>query len=175
MLSFSFMAYCTINIGWIIPLLSFPKKSSKHRTFFVIGWDGGYKVIFLIEFPLEMAICLDLQSIRALTVANHGHPKIMGCRPEVDLGAMTKKLTIYSQESKERITSSNTPIGLTLDWSPNYRTIRVGVRLGKCNISMVTVVIIFTTTPWSINVFSMGTYLTWVVTTRLPGLIYFPL
>lgn len=88
-----------------------------------------------------------LHPIRALVDANQGHPMIMGCLPELELGVMTRKSTGYSQESKETITSSRTPAGLTLDQYASSRTVGFGLRFGNSNISKVIVIIIFKNGP----------------------------
>ena len=45
---------------------------------YVEGFVGGYKLIFLVESPCEIGISPDLQIMNALTVANHGLPRING-------------------------------------------------------------------------------------------------
>ena len=105
-------------------------------------------MIFLTKCLLEMVISLDLHPMTTLVVVNQGHPNIMECPPELDLGAMIKKSIGHSQEYRETITSSKIPTGLTSGLFANSRTLVVGLRFGNCNISIFIVVVIFITATW---------------------------
>jgi hypothetical protein len=59
-------------------------------------------------------------------VANHGHPRIRGWPPRLDLGCNTTKSAGYSHESTEITKSSITPSGLMVERSTNSRTVGVG-------------------------------------------------
>jgi hypothetical protein len=68
---------------------------------------------------------LDLQKINAFVVSSDNLYKIKGCHTEEVLGCKTINSTRYYHESKETITSSNTPLGVILDRFVNYRTMGV--------------------------------------------------
>lgn len=52
--------------------------SSTHTLLCSVGLEGGYKNKCLLLGPYEMVIPPSLQSILAITVANHGLPIIIG-------------------------------------------------------------------------------------------------
>jgi hypothetical protein len=58
-------------------------------------------------------------------MANHGHPRIRGWPPRLDLGCNTTKSVGYSHESTEITKSSITPFGLMVERSANSRTVGV--------------------------------------------------
>jgi hypothetical protein len=77
--------------------------------------------------------------------------------------------TGYPHESKETITSYNTPSGSILDWYDNSKIVGVVRRLSNNNCSMVCRVMILMETPNSIRVFGMITSLMCTKTIKLSG------
>ena len=74
-----------------------------------------------------------LHLTNASTVAIHGLPNTTGCPLDADLGYKTKKSMGYSHESRDTISSSNTPSGLILDRSASSSMVGVGRRLSMFN------------------------------------------
>jgi hypothetical protein len=64
--------------------------------------------------------------MKASVVASHGHPRIRGWPPRLDLGCNMKKYVGYSHESTEITKSSITPSGLMVERSANSRTVGLG-------------------------------------------------
>jgi len=106
-------------------------------------------------------------------MANHGLPKIRGFPPKFVFGCKMRKSARYSHESKETIISSSIPSGTTLDLSANSRTIEVDLMLFKCRYFIVSIVITFITPPKSISIFQTEKLFIKIVTTGIPGSIYF--
>ena len=75
----------------------------------------------------------DLHPIKAFVVVSHGLPNTTGFPPDVDLGCITNKSTGYSHESRDTISSSDTPSGLIRDQSANSCIVDVGRRLSMFN------------------------------------------
>lgn len=79
----------------------------------------------LVKLPLEINISPDLQLIKASTIANRGIPRINGCHPISFLGVKIINSTRYSQEYKDKNTSSNTPSSLITNLSDNCNSVGV--------------------------------------------------
>ena len=123
-----------------------------------------------------MVISPFLHSIKALAVANHGLPKILGCPLEGSFDSMTIKLmsTGYSHESTDTIMSSRTPTGFTVVWSTSSKMEGVGRKnCPNYKASKTVVVIILMAAPKSINVLSMEVLFMITVTMGAPGFVYF--
>ena len=121
-----------------------------------------------------MVISLSLHPIKALVVANHGLPKIIGCPLEVSFDSTAIKSTGYSHEATDTTMSSKTPVGFTVVQSASSRIEGVGQRIcPNCKTSKTVVVIMLIEDPKSINVFSMTTLFIIIVTTGDPGFVYF--
>jgi len=131
-----------------------------------VGLEDGYKVIFFIYRPFDMVISPDLHPMKASVVTNHGLPRMTGWPTMLVLGWITRKSTGYSQEFKVTSISLRIPAGLILDLSTSLSTMGVAKRVFNCNVSMVIIVMIFIAAPKLIKVFSMGTSLMEMVTTR---------
>ena len=107
-----------------------------------------------MDNPLEMFISLSLHPIKALAVASHGLPKIIGCPLEGSFDSNTMKSMGYSHEATDTIMSSKTPVGFTVVWSGSSRIVGVGQRnYPNCKVSKTAVVIILIADPRSISVF----------------------
>lgn len=99
-----------------------------------------------------MVIDMDLQLMKASTVANQGFPNIKGWPPSRVLGCKTTKSSGYSQESTEITMSSITPSGLMVDWSGNSRIVRVGqTYFPSCNNCFVSICMMLIAAPKSTN------------------------
>ena len=68
-----------------------------------------------------MVISPYLHPIKALAVANHGLPKIIGCPLQGSFDSMTINLMGYSHESTETIILSRTPAGFIMVWYSSSR------------------------------------------------------
>ena len=127
-----------------------------------------------MDNPFEMVISASLHPIKALTVANHGLPKIIGCPLEGSFDSKTIKAKGYSHESTDTIIASNTPTCFTVVWYASSRIEVVGHRnCPNCKTYKTTVVIILIEDPKSISVFSMAVLFTIIVTTGMRGFVYF--
>ena len=153
---------------------SSPKEQFNHHEFSNIGCDGGYKISLWVETPLEMVISPSLHPIKALAVANHGLPKMIGCPLEGSFDSMTMKSKGYSHEATSTIMSSRTPPDFTVVQSASSKMEGVGRRnCPNCKTSKTAVVIMLIEDPKSINVFSMVALFIITVTTKAPGFVYF--
>jgi len=109
---------------------------------------------FLWDWLLVMVMFLTLQLMYACVVTNQGIPKIIGYPFNLDLVWRTKKSVGYTQESIERIVSSNIPLGFTFDLSASWSTMGVSLKdTWRFNINMVSLVIKFIEAPKSVRVF----------------------
>jgi hypothetical protein len=132
-----------------------------------------YRIICLVLVPCVIVIFLDLQPMKASTVANHSLPRIKGCPPRLVLGCMTLKYIRYSHDSSETFTSSKIPSSLSLDRPVSSNIVGVGRIFGSLNWFNCYNFITFMVSPKSIRVFVMGVPLINIVTTRFPGSTYF--
>ena len=129
---------------------------------------------FCVDNSLEMVISPSLHCIKVLVVASHGIPRIIGCPLEGSFDSTTIKSMGYSHEATNTIISSNTPTGFTVVRSASSRIEGVDRRnCPNCKTSKTVVVIILIEDPKSISVLSMETLFTIIVTTGLPGFVYF--
>ena len=81
-----------------------------------------------MDNPLEMVISPSLHPMKALTVANHGIPSIIGCPLEGSFDSTTMKSTGYSHEATDTTISSKTLAGFTIVRSASSRMEGVGRR-----------------------------------------------
>ena len=129
---------------------------------------------FSVDNPLEMVISPSLHPIKALTVANHGLPKMIGCPLEGSFDSMIVKSTGYSHEATDTIMSSKTPIDFIVVQSTSSKMEGVGRRnCPNCKNSKTAVVIILMADPKLINVLPMEVLFRTTVTTGAPGFVYF--
>ena len=93
---------------------------------------------------------------------------------EGSFDSTTMKSTGYSHESTDTTISSRTPAGFTVVRSASSRIERVGPKkCPNCKNYKYVVVIILIEYPISISVFYMEILFTKIVTTGLPGFVYF--
>ena len=97
----------------------------------------------------------DLHPIKAYVVVSHGLPNTTGRPTDVDLGCNTNKSTGYSHESRDTISSSNTPSGLIQDRSTNSSIVSVGQRFSMSNYWIVCKVMELMAAPRSMRVFGI--------------------
>ena len=121
-----------------------------------------------------MVIFPSLHPIKALAVANHGLPKMIGCPLEGSFDSMTMKSTGYSHEAIDTIMSSRTLAGFTVVRSYSSKMEGVGRRnCPNCKPSKIAVVIILMADPISINVLSMAVLFIFTITIGAPVFVYF--
>ena len=121
-----------------------------------------------------MVISQSLHRIKALAVANHGLPNIIGCPLEGSFDSMTIKSTGYSHEATDTIMSSRTPTGFTVVRFASSKM--EGVDRRNCpnyEASKTAVVIILMVAPKLINVLSMELLFIITFITEAPGFLYF--
>ena len=103
-----------------------------------------------------MVIFPSLHLMKALAIANHGLPNIIGCPLEGSFDFTTMKSTRYSHESTNATMSSRTPAGFTVVQSTSSRIEGVGRRnCPNYKTSKTVVDIILIVDPKSISVLSM--------------------
>ena len=115
----------------------------------------------------------NMHPMKAFAIASHGLPNTTGWPPDVDLGWNTKKSTGYSHESRDTISSSNTPSGLIRDRSSNSSIVGVGQRLSMSNYWTICKVIALMASPRSMRVFGIRIPRIEMVTTGFPRSPYF--
>ena len=115
----------------------------------------------------------DLHPIKASAVVSHGLLNITGFPPDFDLGCNTKKSTRYSHESRDIISSSNTPSGLIRDRYANSSIVGVGWRLSMSNYWTVCKVMALMAALRSMTVFGIRIPRIEMVTTGFLGSLYF--
>ena len=79
-----------------------------------MGLADGYKTSLYEDRPLEMVISPSLNPIKALAVANHGRPKIIGFPQEGSFAWITMNSVGYFNEATITMTSSNNPAGFAI-------------------------------------------------------------
>ena len=115
----------------------------------------------------------DLHPMKASAIASHGLPNTIGFPPDVDLGCSTNKSIGYYHESRDTISSSNTPSGLIRDRSANSSIVGVGRRLSMSNYWIVCKVMALMDAPPSMRVFGMRIPQIEIVITGFSGSPYF--
>ena len=115
----------------------------------------------------------DLHHIKASAIASHGLPNTIVCPLDVDLGCNRNKSTGYSHESRDTISSSNTPSGMIRDRSANSSIVGVGRRLSMSNYWTICRVMALIATPRYMKVFGIRIPQIEMVTTGFPGSPYF--
>ena len=114
-----------------------------------------------------------LHPIKASAVASHGLLNTIGCPPDVDLGCNTNKSIGYSHESRDTISSSNTPSSLIRDRSANSSIVGLGRRLSMSNCWTVCKVMVLMASPRSMRVFGIRVPRIEIVTIGFSGSPYF--
>ena len=121
-----------------------------------------------------MVISPSLHPIKALAVANHGLPKMIGCPLEGSFDSMTMKSTGYFYEATDTIMSSRTPACFTVVQSSSSKMEGVGQRnCPNCKNSKTVMVIILMDDPKSINGLLMAVLFMTILITGVPGFVYF--
>jgi hypothetical protein len=120
-----------------------------------------------------MVMELDIQPMKASTVANHGRPRIRGWPPRLVLGCKMTKSVGYSHESTKMTKSSITPSGLMVEQSTNSKIVGVGQTcILSCNNYVVSIGIILISAPKSTNTWGIGVWPILIVIVGFSGSPY---
>lgn len=112
-----------------------------------------YKIIFLMTIPFAIVMSPVWHPIYVSIVSSHGLPNIRGYPFNLFLGLITRKSTMYSQESIEMIISSKVPSIFTTDLLANSNIMEVNFNVVIPRIPQVYKVKMFITDPKYTKVF----------------------